>query len=355
MLQEIENTLSTLRVISSQHIPPSHLFKNRAIPKGIGEARVFHRHEALKNFLPDAEKFSLAWLHLEQGEEWLSYSKHFALAIIIYKGSAKLLGALEQTVQAGEVVLIPRHCRYGFIDIGLEGLSALEIKFDKNNFIATPIPNQHKYGHFELNHAGFMAHNKMLLQRVLKNPFFTMIRDDTFKDPDIRQRFLDAVQVCSDFFQHILFIRQATCHDKTYQGIFLEHLKEEFGHDELLADRNIKKIVKDPILHATSSWFCHQMLVLDNIEKAALVHLTLEVGGYYYHTWAKDRLNEDVKSNYYDIHAEADDVHPGMVAELLQGQPPETYKRLYQVIERGWSMIDAMTSRVAYLALQPDV
>lgn len=311
----IESSLGTMQVINSQHLSP------------------------LNTLLSSLENPHISAIRLRQGESYFSQSHSFSSIIFIYQGNATIIGGNLDKISEGQILLIPCSCYFGLKNIGAQGLQALEIQFEKKTNLSK-----------EYTYAGLMERNEKLLQQTLKNPFFTMVKDQTLLDPNIRQRFLDNVQICSNFFQHILFIRQATCHDPLYQSIFWEHLKEEFGHDEMLAKRKVKHEVKDPILLATSSWFCHQMYTLDNVEKAALIHLTLEVGGYYYHTWAKDKLNIDVESNYYDIHSEADEEHADMARLMLQGHTQETYQKLYQIVDKGWSMVNAMTSRVAQLA-----
>lgn len=199
----------------------------------------------------------------------------------------------------------------------------------------------------------FVSYNQLRMQQTLKNPFFSMLKDPQDKvllHPQSRQTCLDALQVCSNFFQRMILLRQGTCYEKDFQMMFLDHLKEEFGHDELLAARAVKNEMNDALLQATSAWFSHQMIVLDNIEKAALVHLTLEMGGYYYHNWAKAKLDDEVDSDYFGIHSDADEDHGEMVLELLKNRSAATYQRLAQIVEQGWRMIDAMTGRVAFLA-----
>jgi hypothetical protein len=203
----------------------------------------------------------------------------------------------------------------------------------------------------------FLAYNQLRMQQTLQNPFFSMLKDPQDKillSAKSRQTCLDALQVCSNFFQRMILLRQGTCYEKDFHAMFLDHLKEEFGHDELLAARVEKNEMKDALLHATSGWFSHQMIVLDNIEKAALVHLTLEMGGYYYHSWAKAKLDDEVDSDYFGIHSDADEDHGEMVLELLKNRTPSVYQRLANIVDQGWKMIDAMTGRVAFLAKTAD-
>lgn len=47
-----------------------------------------------------------------------------------------------------------------------------------------------------------------------------------------KNRFLDYLQILSDNFQKMVFIRSGLTDNKEFSQPFREHLKEEFGHDE---------------------------------------------------------------------------------------------------------------------------
>ncbi len=332
--------LSQVQVISKAEIP----FQKFTDHSGI--LQQFQHHAILKEFLPSPTKIAFSWLSLKPREELLTSAQHFAEVLLVYKGRAKLSSNIARGIAAGDALLIPPQCSYGIKDVCEAGLQALRLVFPKKNVDAE---TSGKFPAFALNYAGLVAHNKSLLAEVIANPYFTLLRENALDNPKARQVFLDNIQVFSDFFQHMLFIRQATCLDPAFEAIFLEHLQEEFGHDKLLAARKIKHKSHDVILQATSMWFCQQMFILDNLEKTALVHLVLEVSGAYYHNLAKDKLGIDVESDYYEIHTQVDDIHAEMGEKLLQGHHPEVYKRLHNVIFKGWHMLDAMTRRVAEL------
>ncbi len=235
----------------------------------------------------------------------------------------------------------------------MEGLQGIQIQLNLKTFKKnkTPVDN---YKSYALTFDGLLLHNQLRLKKTLNNEFFSLLKNKTHLSSLKKQRFLDCVQVFSDYFQLIMFSREATCEDKTYIPLFLKHLQEEFGHNELLANRENKHVIKDPILHASSSWFCYQMFVLDNIEKTALIHLILETGGSYYGNWAKEKVGKNVHSNYFDIHGEGDDEHAQMGKKLLKGQDALTYRRLHQVIDKGWEMLNIMLNRIAVLSDQKD-
>lgn len=306
--------------------------------------RQFHQHALLKQFLPPVDKLAFAWITVAQHQTVAFAGTTTATAFIVCRGQAKLLyHDKEIVISTGDTVLIPPQHAYHILDVTTSELQAIALQFPEQKSEQSP---------FAPTYEGLMAHNEALLQHTLKNPCFATLQNSTaLTDITARQKFLDSVQLFSNFFQHMLFLRQATCQDNRYQDMFTQHLCEEFGHDKLLAQRSIKHDCHDPILHAISIWFCNQMLILDNLEKTALVHLVLELGSAHFNHLAGARLSQDVHSDYYDRH-EIDDAHAQMGAELLRGHQTETYRRLHQVIEKGWSMVDAMTRRFMQLATQ---
>lgn len=339
------NSLTHVPCFEPQRTGPESLSQT------MGFRHVLNGQPHLLKLLPNSAEAIFAELEISLHKEVLFYPEADSTLLFITQGTAKITGSETHVLTTGQIAQIPANHNYGISNVGDNDLKILQIKFAETNFSAT-IEHQLTTQHY--SYEGLMVHNEKLLEKVLNNSFFTLCRDEKLKEPQFRQRFLDNVQICSNFFSDMMFLRQATCQDKRYQGMFWEHLSEEFGHQKLLEARKEINAVTDAILHATSSWFCYQMLVLDNIEKAALVHLTLEVGGFYYHSWAKDKLNSQMQSDYFNIHSEADDDHAKMAKELLKDLSSEKYQRIYQVVENGWNMIDAMTSRVGFLTLQGD-
>ena len=98
-----------------------------------------------------------------------------------------------------------------------------------------------------------------------------------------------------------------------------------------------------------TEWFAHQMFVLDDIEKAAVVHLVIENASSVYHRKAMPVLAKYLNNNYFELHVEADDEHAAMGEELIRKASPRTYERLEQILGEAWVMIGAMTNRLVEL------
>ncbi len=194
-----------------------------------------------------------------------------------------------------------------------------------------------------------MQHNDARLDAFREHRFFSMLADDTFASPDERRVLLACVRRFNLNFQRLIFIRQGLCEDPRFYGPFLQHLSEEIGHDALLSGQGIPEPIDDTLFEAILAWFNYQMLVLDNVEKAALMHLVIEEAGDHVLTLLSARMRTYVDSPYFDVHAELDAGHAGMAGELLAEQTSATYQRLKLIADRGWDMMEAMFERVAQL------
>ncbi len=302
------------------------------------EVRPFLAHKVLGNMLPRSA-VSMAWTEARSGKDVGLRSHPTPGLLIILEGRAILIGGLNRKVEAGDVITLPRDLEYGFTAVGPAGLHALHVAFDGD------APS---YTDEALTLQQLLARNEARLQTTLNNSFFSLLRRRGIDSERKRVAMRESVRVFSDAFQTLLFTRQATCRDEEYAGQFNQHLLEELGHNGLLPVSGTSWVAKDAVLRAMSSWFCHQMLVLDNAEKA-VVNLVLETGGYYLGTLSMPLFEGDVSQRYFDTHAEDDAHHKELSAALLEGLHPHTYVRLQRVLDASWDMVDAMTQRFAHL------
>jgi hypothetical protein len=195
-----------------------------------------------------------------------------------------------------------------------------------------------------------MARQKIF---VRSSVFSAMTERRTLEDARQRNVILACARRFSTNFQTLLFTRQALCVDPKFQPTFLRHLTEEIGHDKLLAADDMPAPIDDAVFEAIVTWFSYQMVVLDNVERTALMHLVLEVAGDHFHAVAAPYLREKVRSGYFDVHAELDAGHANMGVELLDGLGPATYQRLAGIVDRGWDMMEATFERVSQLIEAP--
>jgi mannose-6-phosphate isomerase-like protein (cupin superfamily) len=302
------------------------------------EVRFFDAHALLSSVVPRSD-VTLAWTHAKPDQEVSLRSHATRGLLIILDGNGELTGAMQRTVEQGDVVTVPAGHQYGFRDIGAQGLHALHVAFgDEANAKAEA------RGPLEQ----LLARNQARAQSLINNPFFMLLREGKLESSRKRAMMRECLRVFSDAFQSFLFVRQATCRDEDYSRVFHEHLREELGHNTLLRVAGDRGAAQDPILQATSTWFCHQMLVQDNAGKAVL-NIVLETAGYYFHTLAKPVFEGDDGEEYFNVHAEEDEKHMQVGVKLLEGMRPDAYKRLTRVLDDGWDMLDAMNRRVVRL------
>jgi hypothetical protein len=197
-----------------------------------------------------------------------------------------------------------------------------------------------------------IAYNTTLLERHKRLRTFQMFNDGTLNDPGQRDMFFACLQVFARHFQTMLFARQAHCADDRYGVLFMKHLREEIGHDDVLRnDRGRAEEVWDPVLEGAAAWFISRMTILDNIEKLAIIHLVLESSGAYMGSLTRHTMTRYGSAEYFSLHDELDMSHVTIALEPLRRQPPETIARVKVVIEQAWRMLDTYTERVAALVL----
>ncbi len=210
----------------------------------------------------------------------------------------------------------------------------------------------HSVDHPAPTFENLIAFNTTFVERHKRLRVFQLFTDGSFDDPEKRETFFGCLQVFARHFQTILFARQAHCADERYGVLFQRHLNEEVGHDDILRkDRGRSEEVWDPVLEGTTAWFISRMMVLDNIEKLAVVHLVLESSGAHMGAVSKATMRRYGSATYFNLHDEVDDSHVTIALEPLRRQPPETIARVMVVIEQAWRMMDTHADRIATLVL----
>lgn len=319
-------------------IPRSDIPVSPAPDDASFEVRPFWAHQALSSLLP-ASSVALAWTHAPAGSDVPPRSHATPGLLIILEGSALLMGRVTKAVEAGDVITLPRHQEYGFVAVGDTGLHALHVAFAEeqhgNTTGAQTLPE-------------LLERNEERMQLTLNNPFFSLLRARGIDSERKRATTRECLRVFADAFQTFLFTRQATCSDDDFAALFHEHLVEELGHNKLLKVSGKSPIARDPVLRATSSWFCHQMLVLDDAEKA-IVNLVLESAGFFLGTLAGPQFAGHESEGYFDTHAEADEHHKELGMNLLENLSPQAYVALAHTLDSTWDMLEAMTGRFAHL------
>jgi hypothetical protein len=193
----------------------------------------------------------------------------------------------------------------------------------------------------------------VFLEKFKENGLMKLINSKEIGKKDTRVIFLDCIQTFSDFFQKSVMLRAVfTEPDSVFHKLANEHLSEEFGHNiDLLADRNNRPAHFDPILESCAAWFCWKMLSLDNIEKTVLMHWVLESSAYVFFTSAHTVMERYKETDYFKIHAEADEKHKDIETSFLEGLREEECERLLNVLDQGWKILFTTCDRIAEITL----
>ncbi len=337
-----------VKIIARDQIPAINSIMQHGQIHSLGELRDFHKHDCLKEFVPEQARLSISWTNLEEGKSLTNHQHPQASMIIVCQGSGLLTGELEQHLNEGDVITIPINCLHGFIG-GKGGMNCLSIQFEEigglyENLEKPQVKFTDKPSSI-YNLDNLIDDNKSRMSLLYKHRFFEMLQDKTLEDESKRKKFLDCMQVWTDKNQLLLMTRQSMCKDEIFRAKFLEHFHEEIGHDKLYKDRDSQDEKYDAVIDAIACWFVLQMYQLDNVEKAAIIHLVIENASDHYHKLARPLLNKFVNDEYFKVHEE-DTKHAQWGIDLLQGYNERTYLRLNDVINEAWDMLDAMITRV---------
>lgn len=200
--------------------------------------------------------------------------------------------------------------------------------------------------------AELLRRNDELLERHKRLRTFRLFTDGTLENEAKRETMFKCVQVFARHFQTMLFARQAHCDDRGYGALFLRHLREEAGHDEvLIKQRGRADEIWDPVMEGSAAWFIRCMSALDNVEKLAVMHLVLESSGAYMGSVCGPAMRRFNGSAYFELHDEVDQSHVTMAIEPLHRQAPETIARVRARVEQAWLVLDTWVERVAALVL----
>lgn len=200
--------------------------------------------------------------------------------------------------------------------------------------------------------AELLAHNDKLLERHKRLRTFLLFTDGTLESKDKRELMFKCVQCFARHFQTMLFARQLHCDDPAYASLFMRHLREEAGHDEVLSkQRGRADELWDPVMEGSAAWFIRCMSTLDNVEKMAVMHLVLESSGAYMGSVCGPAMRRFNSARYFELHDEVDQSHVTMAIEPLHRQTPETIARVRTLIEQAWRVLDTWIDRVAALVL----
>jgi hypothetical protein len=325
-----------ITIVKRDTIPPLQA-ADASLGEGIGELRDFRWNDQLRAFMPGAADLSVSWVRLEPGELLQSRALHVDSLMVVYGGSAEIVGDVARVIAAEDVVIVPSGCKHGFIG-GPQGLFALTIELGEGRpLVERPSPVD-----AENTLDGLLAYNASCLEQFQRRAIFELGSDGTLDDPVCLANYRDALNLWRAQSSALLLVRPANCADAKYAPSFLAQLVQEVDRglfvDPALA-RLSSRAARDPILIALADWFTRQMYVLDNVEKVAIVDLVVmgangalgrNEGGC--HFWAQGYAERATEASL-----------------LLRAESPQTYARLRSIVAEAWDMMGALSDRIVEL------
>lgn len=195
--------------------------------------------------------------------------------------------------------------------------------------------------------------NLLFAEKFSCNPMVQLAAGEKIQHKQIRETMMDAIQVLSNYFQKVIMLRHIFCADREISKITSLHLVEEFGHDAALhKDRKNRPLVWDPILEACSAWFAWKMLHASDHEKTILVHLVLEKSASVFFLQAHKTMTRYGETSYFEIHAEADEMHEKMGLETIYAEREEDQEKLFAIQQQGWDMMYAIGNQITKIVLE---
>lgn len=280
------------------------------------------QHHALEKFLPSTSQLPIHWINLERNLSQSFVAFQLRTLLVIYQGAGKLLRPDEEAlaIYQGDTITIPAGCEYCVI-AGPSGLEALSMQFADELYFDP----QYQVTNQEPALQALFDHNEKRLQQFSNTPFFTMLRDGTLKDPKKWHMFLDCMQIWVENSNTPFFSRQENVKHSIYEHFF------------------------DPILEAAVDWFLYQMVVLDHLEKSAIVHLVIENANARYHEIAEPYFPPYIYMEYFYLHLKVDKKDTVLDRTVLQHQSSATLARIREVVDEAWDMLEVMMDRIVCL------
>lgn len=334
-----------VEIVKRDTIPPIQGSIDSSLLDTYGELRDFRWNDRLREFMPAPARFSVSWVRLSPGQTLHSLVHRAHSLMVVYAGGGEMLGDVRREITKDDVVVLPAGGRHGFVG-GRDGLCAVSIALgDGLEPLLEPREQAVITPH---NLERLLAYNEVRLREFQQRAIFDALGDGTLDDARRRSTYLWGLKTWRDGVSAALLARRASCAEPSFQRLF----SEEFRH--FTSERDDDDVDSAPIrrgdatLIATADWFVHQMVVLDNAEKAALGELVVKAASLAYQRKAISVLSghsiDAGRNGYRDFH------RASLPNDLLQGLSPRRYERLERIVGEGWDMLGALTDRIVELA-----
>ncbi len=186
--------------------------------------------------------------------------------------------------------------------------------------------------------------NEEYKQEIENCDFYELTRSGFFNKPKNREKFLDYYQIASNEFQRMVLIRAAFSQKSAFVALAQEHLKEELGHDSILAQHS--KFTWDPVLEALAQWFVSKMLTEGDAERTVLVHLVSEADSAIFYKNISPFFLKNDPGQHFASHNELDPHHELMGIELLRQVNISDMDSLFEIQAKGWAISKSILNRL---------
>ena len=336
-----------LRIITRDQLPSIHEAIVDGVTHNLGVLKNFSGSEILKNLFPG--NFSCAWVRLENGQSLAPHRHQEESMIILTEGQGRFSPGVEEDsfeIGKGDILFVPPNLDHGFSTMEGQSFWALSIQFNESSLYEDRAePRVDFISKYDL----LLRKNEELVKNFVENNHTFQIDIDSNKK---RDALLDCLQIISDHFQRLMFLRVGLCDSPLHGKVFMEHFLEELGHNNRLAEERKRPKKWDPILEASCAWFVNKNYLIENSERIIMVQMVLEKCAHLFYEHFSDVINE--KSEHIELHMHADEGHDSMGVDLLKDEPDYKYKSYFNLLNESWSIMNLFIERVGTLILQTE-
>lgn len=338
-----------MKVVARSSIRSINNVVVNGVSHDLGEVKIFSSQTDLADFIPTENHLAISWVHLK-GDQILAAHRHPEPSLILVsEGQGLTLGDVEQSINAGDTVLVPSGSLHGFRGVG-EGFWALSIQFNGKALYENSITPSVSFEATESAIDKLLNRNKQHLEAYSRSDLMQLLDSVAIHNTATQEVLLDCLQTWSDYFQRLLLLRAALSQHSEHQCVAADHLKDELGHnDNLRAQRGGKHgRIWDATMQSVMEWFKHRIMVVSDIEKTLLMHLIIEASGEVFHKKASAIFSDML---HFQEHGDDDGDHAAYGVALLKKASAAEVNDLLGPLDEGWQMMTLLCDRMAEMAL----